>query len=517
MRLRLIACSIGALSLVLSGCSSTRTFSPKTVEHTLSHRNTGSGKVPAISASHGDTVLFHVIDTNDACFTYNAEEDTTPRAEANRRGKTAVDLLPIKHDEATTSYRIRVRKRAGCTDADGLDEVEWEVPVRELWNLAFAGGAGRHDLVDPRYFLKEESRDVDNNPQTPAVAGFVVTRNPDADDDFKVEGTALSHLYLSSTLVRGVSVAPLSFGISIDRDRPSYLLGSSFRFGSRAFLTIGRIFGTRQRLPTALAEGDFTDDANALADLPTRAAESWFVGVSFSFLSSGVADLFRSRVGVPQGPKPAPQPGGTTANTPPAPTAPEIKLDPTAASNPTEKITITGSGFSAPESGNQLLIGGSSFASTNDAVIKSWSDAKIEFVVPEAKFQDAPHTEVIEVKVGSTSRGKKDLTIAKKPTPVSINVAPTTVTAANATITITGTGFGTRPANGNLVIRNESVGTMTIPAANQIAIKSWTDTKIEFVLPAAFAPGAAELPLTVQVQVGGATKGEGQLKVAKQS
>lgn len=511
-----VAVLLVCVLVMSSGCKSGQLKSPTIVQHTISHRLTGAGKVPAISASHGDRIVFRIVDTDDQCFRYNAETVTTPRAEAGlrTRGNPVVEL-PVTHDESTTAYKIRVTKRAGCTDTDGLEEVEWEIPVRELWNLAFAGGVARHDLIDPRVFLNPGTKDTDSNSTTPEVPGFFVSRNSDADDDFKVEGAAVSHLYLSSSLIRGVSVAPLTFGISIDDDRPSYLLGSSLRFGSRAFLTVGRIFGTRQRLPTALHQGDFTTDANALADLPTRAAESWFVGVSYSFLSSGVADLFRSRIGVPQNVQ---RPAGTPAPpTPPNPAdGPQIKIDPAIAPALGGKITITGKGFQTPEAGSHLVIGPNNdkIASTSAAVTK-WEDTKIEFILPASFYKDEPYTATVEVKVGSNGKGKADLTVPKKADPAAITLTPATAQSADERITVTGTGFGAdRAATSQLIISTDQA-TTTFTATNESVIPTWSDTKIVFILPATFAPAAAAMTVKVEVKVGGESKGKADLTIPK--
>jgi hypothetical protein len=514
--------------LIQAACASVDVSKVKTVDYTISHRHTGAGESPAISVAHGDKIVFHITDTDDSCFQYNtrAFDEPRPGQEAARQKLTQVDLPPVTHDEATTRYEITVSKIPSCSDTDGLQEVVWKIPVRELWNLSFAGGVARHDLVDPRFFLKAGTKDTDANSSTPEVAGFYVSRNSDADDDFKMEGAALSHLYLSSS-IRGVSWAPLSFGISIADTRPSYLAGTSLRFGSRAFLTVGRIFGTRQRLPTALAVGDFVTDANALADLPTRAAESWFVGISYSFLSNGVADLFRSRIGVPSPPKKQSSGDATPAT---QATDKKLVLDPPK-QEAKKDVIVTGTDFGTPEEGNHLKLSAtigtaeindkvsSTDATSQKKVIQSWSKDKIVFKVPE-KFEqaDKPTAVTVEVVTGSTSRGKGDLSVAKKPAAPALTIDPKSTQTAGATITITGEGFGERPDGGKLVINSDlttSTISATIPASNQADITNWTDKKIVFLLPTQFVPRATDTVATIEIKIGDASKGKVDLAIPK--
>jgi hypothetical protein len=515
-----------------AACASVDVSKVKTVDYTISHRHTGAGETPAISVAHGDKIVFHITDTDDSCFQFNTKAFDEPRdkgQEAARQKLTQVDLPPVTHDEATTRYEITVSKTPTCKDADGLQEVVWKIPVRELWNLSYAGGVARHDLVDPRFFLKAGTKDSDANPITPEVAGFTVSRNSSADDDFKMEGAALSHLYLSSS-IRGVSWAPLSFGVSIDNARPSYLVGTSLRFGSKAFLTVGRIFGTRQRLPTALAIGDFITDANALADLPTRAAESWFVGISYSFLSNGVADLFRSRVGVPSPPKKQVTDNTTTD------TQTSVKrftlVPPQQGAGKKVTVTaVTGTEFGTPEEGNHLTLSAtigtakikdpvsSTDAASEKKVIQSWSKGEIVFKVPE-KFEQADKpTEVkVEVVVGSTSLGEEKLSVAAKPVAAALTIDPKSTQTAGATITISGESFGDRPEGGKLVINSDlttSTISATIPASNNTDITDWKDKKIVFLLPSQFVPRAKDTVATIEVKIGDVSKGKVDLAIPK--
>lgn len=108
------------------------------------------------------------------------------------------------------------------------------------------------------------------------------------------------------------------------------------------------------------------------------------------------------------------------------------------------------------------------------------------------KFQ-----ELISVK-DIKSQAKKNSTITKthpvtiKALPNITNISPTTITAGTTSLlTITGTGFGTSP--GIIEFKSANDGGATYITAPVASITSWTDTKVEVIVPTASGTGSVRL------------------------
>jgi len=375
------------------------------VPYAIDHATTPDGDLQSVSIANGDTLRVDVVNTNTACFDFNIVDK---HAESFRK-ETSKRLEAI-HDEATTAYLVTVTKHSSGCDTETLPSRNWRLPVRPLWNLAFTGGVAKHRLVDKQYFLAPGKDPKDNT-----TSGFTVERDTTAEDTHKIVGTAMSHLYMSGPSWAGISWAPLSFGLSVDSDKPAYLVGTGLRLGTRAFLTVGRVYGSVARLPTGTTEHGFTTDANLLTNLPSRAADSTFIGISFSLLDKGVSHLLTSKLGVP-----VPVADTTSANNGSRAgqtdrVADSVSVTPNIATDH-DPVTLAGKGFGARDPTSVLVLGGDPpISSTDTTVVTNWSDTEIVFLVP-AHF--APAAEEVrvtaEVKVGGGSKGVGHFTVPKK-------------------------------------------------------------------------------------------------------
>jgi hypothetical protein len=378
--------------LLVSACSVGQKLvnpTPSVVTYTIDHVLRPSGDLPPVSISHGQTLHVEIQNTNTDCYFYNAKEEQAKQLEAAEPNKIAT--LDMFHDESTIAYQIDVTPRITDTSRCPEGARSWRIPVRSLWNLSAAGGFAGTKLTDPVFFLTPGSHTKSDGT---TEQGFTIGENRGARDDHKITGVAYAHLYESGLGIGGVNIAPLTFGLGVDSTRRDYMIGTSLRFGTRAYLTVGRVFGSVQRLPADLsanAPNNFTTNANALSDLPTRRAESWFVGLSFSFLEAGVSDLFKNRVGIPQVSTAAT--GQTTQTPTTSPNVVSLTVTPTTGKVKTKTlITITGptgthfGGVSDdsyilfhPDTGSEVKVNSKDLSGD-----QSWNDDKIKVNVPDS-------------------------------------------------------------------------------------------------------------------------------------
>jgi hypothetical protein len=381
----------GSTAGAAASASKSKARADNIVTYTIDHAQRPSGDLTAVTILHGQTLHIVIMNTNTDCYYYNANEEKVPSLEAlEADSPTHVATLDVVHDEDTVAYIIDVTPKDTDTSRCPEGTRSWRIPVRSLWNLAGAGGFAGHKLTDPVFYLLPGERTKTDGSKE---QGFTIHENASARDNHKIVGAAFAHLYQAGLGWRGVNIAPLSFGISVDSSRADYMVGSSLRFGTRAYLTFGRLFGTVQRLPAELSTqepNNFTTNANALSTLPTRRAQTWFFALSFSFLESGVSNLFKNRLGIPQ----VNNSGGaqTQANTGQASgNVGTLKPSPDSG-KPKDKITLdapSGIDFGGKSDDSSVLI-----HATNGKEVKlqskdltgdqKWTGKQIIFAVPDA-------------------------------------------------------------------------------------------------------------------------------------
>jgi hypothetical protein len=159
--------------------------------------------------------------------------------------------------------------------AAALGAVLYGTPVsaqQQGWDMAVTGGFVANGLTDPVWALGS----VSGSPTR------VVVREPDQEN----EVTLGVGMFVQVFHERAPYVAPLSFGLGLrDDGRAVFYFGSAVRFGTRMSFTGGLAVGPIAALPAGTVEGRPVADTNALSNLVTRTAHSWFAGVTYTFAS----------------------------------------------------------------------------------------------------------------------------------------------------------------------------------------------------------------------------------------
>jgi hypothetical protein len=273
------------------------------VVYSISHRNTPGGTLPGINVSSGQTIDFHILNTNWNCFTYNAKElkdvDLNKANLVQDVDDTVFDLSVV-HDEETAAYEIDVVRipDAEIGDAEQITQCQalklpdrtWTIPVRTYWRFAMSGAITGDSLTAPNYFL-DPATIPDPKDSTKTVNGFYVRKNGAGQDRLRFGMAAMAHLFHPSSGKFGVSWAPISFGVGLQDSQVQYFLGTTLRFGTRAFITGGVTAGPRDRLPNNLTVGKFTTDSSALDSLPKRTTQGVFISIGLSFLEANAGKL----------------------------------------------------------------------------------------------------------------------------------------------------------------------------------------------------------------------------------
>ena len=242
----------------------------------------GGQSVGTITLSDGETFTIRVVKTNTDCFTFN-QAVAKPDPNKNQAPGSQEVSWDVIHSSDVGSYIITATKRAGkpC-DESPLGNARWEIPVRTKgWQLAASGAFTTDKLTNPLFFAQKETNDK-------GEAGFVVKRDRDAEDKYRLGAAAMLHLYHDSlpfTFADGFGWVPVSFGLGVaEGSTARYYVGTSARFQRKLFLTVGTVFGSADRLPTGLREGDFITDNNRLNELGSKTNAKIFFALSFTFM-----------------------------------------------------------------------------------------------------------------------------------------------------------------------------------------------------------------------------------------
>lgn len=260
---------------------------------TINHRQGVQNPVAQFELKEGETLQVEVTNTNLDCFEFNQRSSSDQRDAALAAGDLTPDNVQwdIIHDGDTSKYIVEAKKRPDPSESCGevfklLSERTWEIQVATYgWSVGFGGAFTIDKLTNPVFSLTPGSRtDASGN----AEQGFLVTVDDEAGDDYRLGAAATVHLFHSDPefLGRaGVAWVPLSFGLGVgESSRARYFVGTGVRFDTRLFLSIGRVFGSVERLPNGLRSGSFTTSENALSTLGSRTDDAWFVSLSYNFM-----------------------------------------------------------------------------------------------------------------------------------------------------------------------------------------------------------------------------------------
>ncbi|MGZ5443330.1 MAG: IPT/TIG domain-containing protein [Thermoanaerobaculia bacterium] len=459
-------------------CKSGQLAIPKitSVPYTIDHELHGPGELTPVSLEHGDKLDITIVNTKRSCYLYNLTEDRPKDLE--RSGDDTVAELSISHDEATIAYIVNVTLRpakAGETACADPGARQWRIPVRARWNLSASGGFAGHGLTSPVFYLAPAERDKPGSTTTPKEKeqGFIVRRNRDAEDEHVIAGAALLNLYMSARGIKGITWAPLTFGLSVDQNRNDYLLGTSAKFGNRAYLTIGRVFGSVGRLRDGfVVDQTFTTDQNALGSSPTRRADAWFISMHFSFLDQGISNLFKTKLGVPVPGQQEPKPTDTSKKPTPDPTSGEP-------GTPVKVKPPTGQDFGAPAETSTVKFG--SVSTTSKDMGDKWKPTEISIITPDLPpgsvnivvTNNGTAFEPAAFQIKASNKLKVNPTAAKIGMPIKVSPPP-------------GANFGGTSATSSITIGGKTITSTDIPAI-------WKSDGFEIAVPAGASTGPTKL------------------------
>lgn len=211
--------------------------------------------------------------------------DETPTATCQKPGSKKISIV---HSEEFGGYIIRIQKdgtdpvtvKLGDGEPVALDDVDLVVSVASTsWDYEISGGFIGSGLTSQKWGLVERVPEG----ATDGVEKSFLIEDKDAEDSAKLGAAAMINVFHRSW----PHIGP-TFGLGLtSSSETSYLLGISYRFADVAAVTVGRLWGSVDRLPPGT---DITQpvDPNILSSLGTKVDDAWFIGLSFKFLNPGL-------------------------------------------------------------------------------------------------------------------------------------------------------------------------------------------------------------------------------------
>jgi hypothetical protein len=252
----------------------------------------------------GEQVTISIINTNRNCFTYNATQVPKGDQQVSTKGAGGARTPPVtiktEHQRNISAYKIKISKLpdnpAACQSTYvELRELDLKVDVSTVGlDLQFSAGPVVDGLTDKKYFL-----------QSGSGGQSVVTRDSNSRDRANARLAVFAHL-VNTKAERDSqwTWVPISFGLGFD-DKTRYMLGTSMKLGDQWFVTGGAVLGKTATLPVGVSEGMSTTNQNLLTTMGQKNSTSWFLSVTFNFLSGKAKTIFEG-LGQPE-PKPADQ------------------------------------------------------------------------------------------------------------------------------------------------------------------------------------------------------------------
>ena len=354
-----------------------------------------------------DIVIHHTL-PND--FRYTVAGILLPKGSDGFSAQSADSLrdttLTQQHDARFGGYIVTIHKKL---EAQKLPNVTLVIAVRtSAYQASFGGGFTWVRLKSPLYAIRDSA--ITASGTTPASTQSKLVRDADREDDGSYGVATLVHLYHTNTPDWAIS---FGLGLSLnDLTKTTYYFGPSRRFGDRGALTVGAAYGPVRTLPVGMRENDVVTDkttlANSLLNPPTRNAGAFFIGMSYSFLGTGVEALNKPFAGAapgsntPAAPAPAPAP-----DTSPIVDAAATNASPN--SGDEVEIIIKTKNFADPTKETVVVKLDPASAGTAPTDVKLGANGQAKFKV---KVTGASHDTIkVSVKVGSASEKVVTLTI----------------------------------------------------------------------------------------------------------
>jgi len=241
---------------------------------TFDHENQPSEtSCDLLDLTHNEKFKVVITNTNTDAFEYTVvgiEVFPAPSATGLRLvADTTRKELTLQHDRKYGGYKVQLTHKKPL--ASLVDKV-WYIPVRTAgWDTDVAGGFTVSKVTDPVF----------------EVRSGTVARNHGAEDKVALGFAGFIHVYHGK-----LPSLAATFGLGItDQSKTAYFFGPSWRWGEKGALTAGYSWGSVDRLPSGIHEGDVVSDPNALASLDSQVRGGVFLSLSFKFITVG--DLFQ--------------------------------------------------------------------------------------------------------------------------------------------------------------------------------------------------------------------------------
>lgn len=249
--------------------------------------NEGKARIFDLDLNHGQRFVVRISGTCPDAFDYShegVERGTFREQSEGPKPKKRLEAkdIPVVYDQQYGGYVFHITLKKDvkpgdvCTDGETLASQSFIVSVRQQnWNVAFSGAFTISGLNDPVYSFKTES------------GVKFVQSEPDKENGSKLGAASFVHLFHDRVKIPGGLVPALGFGLGINSDKKTeYMIGGALRFGDKATINIGRVWGSIDRLPNGVTLDTPVTDDNLLNNLGSQTVSRWFFALGYAFIDT---------------------------------------------------------------------------------------------------------------------------------------------------------------------------------------------------------------------------------------
>jgi hypothetical protein len=244
----------------------------------------GKARIFTLDLNPGQRFVVQIQDTCPDAFDYSyvgIERGAKEPSEQKEKKALEPKDLAIVYDQQYGGYVFHISAKPGvnpgdtCTDGEKLMPLSFIVSVNQRsWNLSFSGGFTVSGLTNPEFSIVT----------TDGVKKVI--RETDKENTRKLGVASFVHLFHDDVQWKQLHPA-LGFGLGINNDnRTEYMLAGALRFGDKATINIGRVWGSIDRLPNGTTFDTPITDDNILSNKGTQVVSRWFFALSYSFIDT---------------------------------------------------------------------------------------------------------------------------------------------------------------------------------------------------------------------------------------
>lgn len=268
-----------------------------------------------VNLADNDRLDIRINNTYSKAFEWSLAAETTPSDTSaeleGRRVRSATETVTFEPDAHTIRqvhqhiygrYVLTVTRKAAYATLPYIavkvgdenrflcDTFIWTVEVEhDPWTVDVSGGFAVNWVTNPVWQVIGEG-------EGDALKNYVV-RDPEAEGGPRVEPGIFIH-----TSHEALPLAA-TFGIGVNaNESPSYFVGATVRFGTKAAAMFGAAFSRVDVLPAGVQESASDDlengfpvsDPNVLANLRDRTHTGLYFGFTYSFITTGEETITKS-------------------------------------------------------------------------------------------------------------------------------------------------------------------------------------------------------------------------------